>query len=62
MIQAPEAFHIDSDWGQHAMSLHIKYLNAGLANWRQYLDYFAQRFKTLVSCDRAIIKIKSFRL
>lgn len=49
IIQAPEAFKVVSDWGQHFMSLHIGYLRAGIANWRQYLEYFAQRFRNLVS-------------
>lgn len=53
IIQAPEAFQTISGWGQHVMCLHIRYLRAGIANWRQYLEYFAQRFRILVSqvCD-----------
>lgn len=49
IVQAPEALQVVLGWEQRVMSLHIRYLRAGIANWRQYLDWFAQRFRILVS-------------
>ncbi|KAF7527348.1 hypothetical protein G7054_g10483 [Neopestalotiopsis clavispora] len=31
------------------MSLHLRFLHAGLTNWREYLDSFAHMFKLLIS-------------
>lgn len=48
IIQPPEVFEPIEDSERYTMSLHIRYVSAGLANWRQYLDSFAQRIKVLV--------------
>lgn len=48
VIQPPEDLNIVMQSKGHPLSLHTRYITAGLANWRQYLDAFAQRFKTLV--------------
>ncbi|KAI8630293.1 hypothetical protein F5Y19DRAFT_429563 [Xylariaceae sp. FL1651] len=47
VIQPPEAFDLIVDSTSHPMSLHIRYLHAAIANWREYLDSFAQRFNIL---------------
>ncbi len=33
----------------HPMGLHLQYLAVGVANWREYLNYIAERLKTFVS-------------
>ncbi|KAI1418440.1 hypothetical protein F5Y13DRAFT_149176 [Hypoxylon sp. FL1857] len=47
IIQPPEAFDLTVDSTPHPMALHLRYLHAALANWRDYLDSFAQRFRDL---------------
>ncbi|KAI0903224.1 hypothetical protein F4823DRAFT_619500 [Ustulina deusta] len=47
VIQPPEAFDLTVDSTSHPMSLHLRYLHAAIANWREYHDSFAQRFKVL---------------
>lgn len=48
IIQPPEAFNVVLHSKRHPLSLHTRYITTGLANWRDYLDTFAQRFKTFV--------------
>lgn len=48
IIQPPETFNVITHYTSHALSLHARYLTAGLVNWREYLDTFAQVFKMLV--------------
>ncbi|KAI1383677.1 uncharacterized protein F4822DRAFT_421384, partial [Hypoxylon trugodes] len=47
IIQPPEVFELTVESTPHPMALHLRYLHAALANWREYLDSFAQRFKFL---------------
>ncbi|KAI0383443.1 hypothetical protein F5Y04DRAFT_278620 [Hypomontagnella monticulosa] len=47
IIQPPEVFDLAVDSAPHPMALHLRYLHAALANWRDYLDSFAQRFRVL---------------
>ncbi|KAI1125766.1 hypothetical protein F5Y10DRAFT_246292 [Nemania abortiva] len=42
VIQPPEAFDLTVGVEPHPMSLHIRYLYAALANWREYLEYLAR--------------------
>ncbi|KAI0550438.1 hypothetical protein F4679DRAFT_542383 [Xylaria curta] len=46
-IQPPEVFDLTIRSSTHPMYLHVQYLQAAIANWREYLDSFAQRFKVL---------------
>ncbi|KAI0442352.1 hypothetical protein F4803DRAFT_551227 [Xylaria telfairii] len=47
VIQPPEVFDTTVHPTSHPMSLHLRYLHAAIANWREYLDSFSQRFKLL---------------
>ncbi|KAI2626054.1 hypothetical protein GGS26DRAFT_563097 [Hypomontagnella submonticulosa] len=47
IIQPPEVFDLIVDSATHPMTLHLRYLHAALVNWREYLDFFAERFKVL---------------
>ncbi|KAI1460048.1 hypothetical protein F4805DRAFT_13777 [Annulohypoxylon moriforme] len=47
IIQPPETFDLSLESIPHPMTLHIRYLHSALANWREYLDSFAQKFKLL---------------
>ncbi|KAI0399416.1 hypothetical protein F4802DRAFT_589612 [Xylaria palmicola] len=47
VIQPPEAFDTALDPAPHPMSLHLRYLRAGIVNWREYLDSFSWAFKLL---------------
>ncbi|KAK2603129.1 hypothetical protein N8I77_009609 [Diaporthe amygdali] len=58
VIQPPQAFHVNMDSGRHVMSLHIRYLRGGLANWREYFDFFAQRFNILIAIPNPYHKFK----
>ncbi|KAI0115611.1 hypothetical protein GGR51DRAFT_503555 [Nemania sp. FL0031] len=47
VVQPPEAFNLTIGHTPHPMALHLRYLQAAIANWREYLDSFSQRFKLL---------------
>ncbi|KAI1737671.1 hypothetical protein F4680DRAFT_450635 [Xylaria scruposa] len=47
VIQPPEILDSTMPSASHPMHLHIQYLQAAIANWREYLDSFSQRFKVL---------------
>jgi len=49
VVQPPKTFDLVVSPSPHPMFLHLRYLHAALANWREYLDSFAQQFKLLVS-------------
>ena len=41
------------------MGLHIRYLATGLACWREYLNYIAERLKALVSPESLVSRDES---
>ncbi|KAI0535308.1 hypothetical protein GGR58DRAFT_504437 [Xylaria digitata] len=47
VIQPPKVFDLTLDSTSHPMSLHLRYLQAAIANWREYLDSFSQESKLL---------------
>ncbi|KAI1147688.1 hypothetical protein F4825DRAFT_471192 [Nemania diffusa] len=47
VVQPPEVFNLTIGHSFHPMALHLRYLHAAIANWREYLDFFSQRFTLL---------------